>query len=136
MRSIILRSIIDVALLSLPVLLLAPACDTLTEAPPPPLADVCQIHLQTGFSHTPVKVAVDNSQVFADSVTTGLALAVAAIIPVQVSKGTHGLNVTVGSSAFKDTTFAIADTLYVGVTYDATTSRITYVLQRRPFYYR
>jgi hypothetical protein len=58
-----------------------------------------------------VKVSVDDSQVFADTVTTGSVLAFAAIIPVKVTKGTHGLNVTVPNSASKDTTFTIADTL-------------------------
>jgi hypothetical protein len=73
-----------------------------------------------------VKVAIDNSQVFADAVTTGSILAFAAIVPVQVFKGTHLLNVTVADSVSKDTTFTIADTLYIGVNYDAPIQRITY----------
>jgi hypothetical protein len=63
-------------------------------------------------------------------------VAVAAIIPVQVHKGTHLLNVTVPNSVSKDTTFTIADTLYIGVNNDATTPRITYHFRRLPFYYR
>ena len=83
-----------------------------------------------------MKLAADDSQVFADTVTTGSVLAFAAFIPVKVTKGTHGMNVTVPKSASKDTTFTIADTLYIGVYYDATSSRITYAFQRQPFYYR
>jgi hypothetical protein len=116
--------------------MLQPACETSTEAPPQTLADVCQIHLQSGFSNTPVKVSVDFSQVFSDTVTTGSILAFAAIIPVQVSIGTHFLNVTVANSVSKDTAFTIADTLYIGVNYDATIPGITYHFQRWPFYYR
>jgi hypothetical protein len=112
------------------------ACNSSTEAPPPGLADVCAIHLQSGFFHTPVRVSVDFSRVFEDTVATGLVLAVAAIIPVQVFNGPHLLNVTVAGSVSKDTTFTIADTLYIGVNYDATTSRIAYSFRRMPFYYR
>jgi hypothetical protein len=97
---------------------------------------VVQIHLQSGFSHTPVRVSVDFSQVFADTVTTGLVLAVAAIIPVQVVNGPHLLNVTVADSIAKGTTSTIADTLHIGVNYNATSSRISYAFQRQPFYYR
>jgi hypothetical protein len=136
MRLLTLRSASYDVLLASVLVTLQLACDTSTDVPPPPLADVCQIHLGSWFSHTPVKVAVDNSQVFADTVTTGSVLAFAAIIPVQVSKGTHGLNVTIVGSVSKDTTFTIADTLYIGVNYNATSSRISYALQRQPFYYR
>jgi hypothetical protein len=136
MTFIILKSIIQIGLLYVPVLLLQPACDSSTEALPPGLADVCAIHLQSGFFHAPVRVSVDFSQVFEDTVTTGLALAVAAVIPVQVFNGPHLLNVTVAGSVSKDTTFTIADTLYIGVNYDATTSRIAYSFRRMPFYYR
>jgi hypothetical protein len=133
---IIPKSSVQIALLSLSVLLLQPACNSAADAPPPALADVCQIHLQSGFYKTPVRVSVDFSQVFADTVTTSLVLAVAAMIPVQVYNGTHLLNVTVPNLVSKDTTFTIADTLYIGVNYDATTPRITYHFQRLPFHYR
>lgn len=92
--------------------------------------------MQAWFSHTPVKVALDHSQVSADIVTNDFVLAFAAILPARVFNGTHFLNVTVAESVSKDTTFTIADTLYIGVNYDATSSRITYAFQRQPFYYR
>ena len=132
----ILRSIIHIVVLFLLVLLLQPACNKSTEVLPPALADLCQIHLQGWFSHTPVKVIVDNSQVFSDTIATGSILAFAAIIPVQVSQGTHGLIVTAADLVSNDTTFTINDTLYIGVNYDEVTSNIRYVFQDRPFYYR
>jgi hypothetical protein len=92
--------------------------------------------LQAWFSDTPVKVAVDHSQVFADILTTHFILAFAAIIPVQVFNGTHFLSLTVAEAVSKDTTFTIADTLYIGVNSDATTPRITYHFQRWPFHCR
>lgn len=98
-------------------------------------ADLFQIHLQNGFSNTPVKVRVDYSQVFFDTVSTGYVLSVAAIIPVKIRKGTHFLSVTAGSTT-SNTTFTIADTLYIGVNYSSTNSRITYRFQQYPFGYR
>ena len=112
------------------------ACNSPTDANPPVLADLCQIHLLGWFTHMLVKVTVDNSQVFADTITTGSILAFAAIIPVQVSKGTHRLNVNVAETVSKDTTFTITDTLYIGVSYDETTSKIMYVFRHEPFGYR
>jgi hypothetical protein len=132
----ILRSIIHIIVLSILVLLLQPACNKSTEVLPPALADLCQIHLQNWFSDTPVKVVVDNSQVFSDTITTGSILAFAAIIPVQVSQGTHGLIVTVADSVSNDTAFTITDTLYIGVNYNEITSTIRFVFRDRPFYYR
>jgi hypothetical protein len=111
------------------------ACATSTE-PNSGFADVCEIHLQAWFSHTPVKVAVDYSEVFDDTITTGDILAFAAIVPVQVSRGVHALRVTADGSFAKDTTFTIIDSLYVGVNYNVTTSRINYIFQRHPFRYR
>ncbi len=119
--------------------MLQPACHTTTEVSSPDLANVCQIHLQAWFSQSSVTVTIDNSRVFAGYVSTGAVLGYAAILPVQVTKGTHGLNVTVFNSlsslASKDTTFTVADTLYIGVNYDNTTSQIKYYFSRRPFLY-
>ncbi len=95
MKIKILPPITPIIILSMLVLLLQPACNKSTEVLPPAFADLCQIHLQSWFSDTPVKVIVDNSQVFADTITTGSILAFAAIIPVQVSQGAHELIVTV-----------------------------------------
>jgi hypothetical protein len=136
MTFIILRSVFQVGVFCVPVLLLQPGCNSSAKAAPPTFADVCEIHLQSGFDKTPANVSVDFSQVFSDTVTTGLILAVAEIIPVQVYEGTHRLNLTVPNSVSKDTIFTVADTLYIGVNYDATTPRITYHFQRLPFYYR
>ena len=83
-----------------------------------------------------MKVIVDNSQVFSDTITTGSILAFAAIIPVQVSQGTYGLIVSVADTASNDTTFTITDTLYIGVNYDEITSKIRYVFRDRSFPYR
>jgi hypothetical protein len=92
--------------------------------------------LQSWFSETPVKVMVDNFQVFADTITTGSILAFSAIILVQVSQVTHGLIFSAANSVSNDTTFRITDTLYIGVNYNKLTSKIRYVFQDRPFYYR
>lgn len=100
------------------------------------IANLFQIHLQGGFSNTPVKVNVDYSQTFNDTVTTGSIIAVAAIIPVDIYKGTHLLKVTIADSITKDTTFTINDTLYIGVNYSPSTSNITYNFRHTPFPYR
>lgn len=73
MRFNILRSIMHIAVLSMLVPLLQSSCNKSTEVLPPAFADLCQIHLQSWFSNTPVKVIVDNSQVFEDNITTGSA---------------------------------------------------------------
>ena len=94
------------------------------------------IHLQSWFSHTPVVVFVDESQVFADTVSTGYAVAVAAIIPVQIDQGAHLLTVTVPNQVSKDTLFTIYDTLYAAVYYDSARASIDYHFQRNRFVYR
>lgn len=100
------------------------------------IANIFEIHLQGGFSYTPVKVRVDYSQIFSDTVTTIPALEVADIIPAQIYKGTHSLSITVADSITNDTTFTINDTLYIGVNYSPTTFRITYNFRHLPFRYR
>ena len=101
-----------------------------------PLAKVFEIHLQAWFSHTPVLISVDQSQVFANTVSTGSILAFAAIIPLQVTQGTHKLTVSIAGTVSKDTSFTISDTLFVGVSYNSTNGTINYRFQRNPFYYR
>jgi len=107
-----------------------------TVQPGPPAAEMFQVHLQNGFSHTPVSVAVDHQSVFADTVSTNLSLALAAVIPVQVNQGTHTLSVTVPDTISKDTTFTIADTLYIAVSYSSTSRSLDFRFQRNRFYYR
>ena len=113
------------------------ACrDEGTTQPQAPLAEVFEIHLQDGFSETPVVISVDQAQVFASTVSTGFIVAFAAIIPVQLTQGTHKLTVTIAHTVSKDTSFAISDTLFVGVSYNSTTRTIDYRFQRNRFYYR
>jgi len=112
------------------------SCNNNVDSTDQEIADLFQIHLQSWFSNTPVKVRVDYSQIFVDTVTTGSIIAVAAIIPVEIYRGTHFLSVTVADSITNDTTFSINDTLYIGVNYSSTTSRITYRFQQYPFGYR
>jgi hypothetical protein len=107
-----------------------------TTQPQPTPAKAFQVHLQSGFSDTPVTVSVDQTLVFADTVTTGFALAVAAIIPVEVNQGSHNLRVAIANILSKDTSFTISDSLYVGVSYDSARATINYRFQRNPFYYR
>ena len=111
------------------------SCNNNVEPTNQDVADLFQIHLQGWFSNTPVKVRLDYSQIFIDTVTTGSIIAVAAIIPAKVYKGTHFLSVT-ADSITNDTTFTITDTLYIGVNYSSTNSRITYRFQHYPFGYR
>jgi hypothetical protein len=93
----------------------------------------CEIHLRTGFDHTAVKVFVDYSQVFSDTISTGSILAFAAIFSVNLSEGKHILKVTAADSVSKGTTFVIHDTLYIGVHYGQT---IQYEFKSEPYYYR
>ncbi len=109
--------------------------DGITESQSTP-ADAFAIHLQNGFSNTPVLVSVDGIRIFADTVSTGYALAVAAVIPVQVNRGPHQLSVTIPMRVSKDTLFVIEDTLYTAVHYDSASATIGYHFQRTPFYYR
>jgi hypothetical protein len=99
-------------------------------------ADLFRIDLQDGFSNTPVKIFIDNSLLFADTVTTNYVISLAAIIPAQITKGMHILRTTVDNSITKDTTFTIVDTLYIGVNYNANSLSISYHFQHSPFFYR
>jgi hypothetical protein len=107
-----------------------------TTAPQAIPATVFQIHLQGWFSKTPVNVYIDQSQVFADTISTGYIIAVAAIIPVQINQGVHTLGVTIPNSVSKDTSFTISDSLYTGVNYNLEKAMISYHFQRKPFVYR
>lgn len=102
----------------------------------PELADVFRIDLQGGFSLTPVQVKLDNTQIFFDTVSTGSILAFAAVIPVQIYKGTHTLSVTVDNLITKSTTFNISDSLYAGVNYNKNNSEVTIIFREEPFGYR
>ena len=99
------------------------------------LAKVFEIHLQAWFSHTPVSISVDQGEVFAGTVSTGSILAFAAIIPVQVTQGTHKLTASIADSVSKDTTFTISDTLFVGVNFNPANGSIDYRFQRNRFYH-
>ncbi len=110
--------------------------DTGTVEPEPPMAQAFAVHLQSGYAHTPVIVSIDHARVFQDTVSTGYVLAFAAIIPVNVTQGTHTLTVTVPDKVSKDTTFTIVDTLYAGVQYSAAARRIDVEFQKSPFFYR
>ena len=139
------RPIIYFIFLLLPGLFLSLSCNSTTEVQPSneeessTLAKVCQIHLQAWFSQTDVYVNVDSSRIFQGNVSTGSTLGYAAIIPVQVSKGTHTLGVFIWSSALSakptDTTFTIADTLYIGVNFDERAGKVTFIYQTTPFLY-
>jgi hypothetical protein len=111
-------------------------CNNSTEPTIQEFAKLFEIHLQGGFSNTPVKVKVDNSQLLNDTVTTGSILAYAAIIPAQINKGLHSLSITIDDSITKDTTFTINDTLYIGVNYKQSTSSINYYFRYHSFPYR
>ncbi len=129
------KSFLNIAFLSSVALMLQPGCNTPNEIPPADIVNLCEVHLQGWFTQTPVTVSVDNSRLFAGNVSTSAILGVAAVIPVHVTKGTHALNVTVSNSISKDTTFTIADTLFIGVNYDSRTSHITYYFTRHRFIY-
>ena len=145
MRFTMFRPVIYFIFLFLPALVLSLSCNSTTAVQPSieeessTLAKVCQIHLQASFSQTYVYVNVDSSRVFQGNVSTGSTLGYAAIIPVQVSRGTHALSVFVLSSALSafptDTTFTIADTLYIGVNFDANAGKITFTYRTTPFQY-
>jgi hypothetical protein len=107
-----------------------------TTSPKPVPASVFRIDLQSGFSNTPVVVYVDQSQVFADTVSTNIAVSVAAIIPVQINQGIHTLGIVIPNSVSKDTSFLVPDSLYVGVGYSALKGTIDFIFWQRPFPYR
>ena len=145
MKCTMFRPVICFIFLFLPALVLSLSCNSTTEVQPSneeessTLAKVCQIRLQSWFSQTDVYVNVDSSRVFQGNISTGSTSGYAAIIPVQVSKGTHTLSVFVLSSALSafptDTTFTIADTLYIGVNFDAHPGKITFTYRTTPFLY-
>lgn len=118
------------------ILLFINGCDNNVDTNKAEPADHLQVDLQTWFLNVNVKVSIDNSIVFNDTVTTGSILAYAAIIPINITKGKHSLKVTVENTITNESTFTIDDTLYVGVHYSATNSNITFDFQKEPFPYR
>ena len=106
-----------------------------TEAQPSNTANEFQVHLQAWYAQTPVTVAIDNVQAFADTISTGSIIGVAAIVSPKVTNGTHSLRVTIANSISKDTTFTIQDTLYISANYNSQNSQITYYFTRNRFLY-
>lgn len=125
------KSFIHYTMLLIIILLLGLSCNKSTEVitAPNASAGLCQIDLQSWFDNTPVKVKVDNCQVFSDTISTEPILAFAAIFQIQVSKGTHEIVVSIADTLFNDTTFTIKDTLYIGVNYHAINSKISYTFR-------
>lgn len=98
-------------------------------------AKVFEVHLQWVFSQTPVKVFIDNSQLFSDTVSSSSVVGVAKIIPVSITNGLHSLRVALSNSLTKDTLFTIQDTMYIGVKYNKQNSQIEYSFTRMRFLY-
>lgn len=99
-----------------------------------PTAAHLEVHVQTWFHDTPVRVWIDGRQVLDDEVSTGAILAYAATISTQVGAGPHHLRARVDGIA-ADTTVSVDDTLYVGVD-RMEDGRIAFHAQRTPFAYR
>jgi len=94
-----------------------------------------EIHLQSWFSNTPVKVFLNDSLMLSDTISTGSILAYASIIPVTLSEGEHKLHVMANKNAELEDWFEVNSTLYIGVHYDSLQSKISYIFQNNPFYY-
>ena len=94
-----------------------------------------EIHLQSWFSNTPVKVFFDDSLVLEDTVSTGSIIGIAKIIPMNISEGKHKLRITANGSAEYEEIFEINSTLYVGVSYESARSNISFIFQNEQFYY-
>jgi hypothetical protein len=94
-----------------------------------------EIHLQAWFSNTPVEVFLDDSLFLRDSISTESSIAIARIIPTNLVEGTHELRVIANGEAEYMETFEIKSTLYVGVIYESTQSKISFHFQTDKFYY-
>ena len=94
-----------------------------------------EIHLQSWYSNTPVEVYLDDSLILSDTVSTGYILAFASIIPMTISEGTHNLRVKANTHVEFEENFEVKSTLYVGVLYDSTQSKVLYIFQNDQFYY-
>ena len=97
---------------------------------------ILEVHLQTGFVDTPVRVEVDETLVLDARITTGTVLAFAAIVPVAVNDTRHLLGVQVDSLAIAVTEILVSETPYVGVCYDEAERAVTFVPSAQPFVYR
>lgn len=93
-----------------------------------------EIHLQSWFDSTWVRIDVDESIVTEKKVSTGEILAYAAIIPVKVKRGEHQLHVEINNNVESDTSFIVEDTLYAGINYG--NENISFKFQRNPFSYK
>ena len=108
-------------------------CGSDTSAPEP--QRILEVHLQTWFADTPVRVEVNEMPVLDARITTGSILAFAAIVRVHVDDGRHLLEVKADDITGVIET-VVPDTSYIGVCYNATEHHLTFIPSKRPFAYR
>jgi hypothetical protein len=92
-----------------------------------PLSSVFYIDLQMSFKSDSVRVSVDQSKVFADTVTTSLILGLAKSISPSVTIGSHSIKIEILNQRVQaDTTINISDTTTLAINYDRTSKTISF----------
>jgi hypothetical protein len=88
---------------------------------------VFYIDLQNAFQHDSVRVSVDQTQVFADTITTSLILSLAKRVTPIVVNGSHSIKVELlNLNVSADTTINVSDTTTLAVNYVRSTKNISF----------
>jgi len=93
------------------------------------------IHLQNGFDHDFVRVGVDGSTVFEDTVTTNQVLGFAHGINLEKENGLHSIILNINNTGGAIDTFLLENELWIGVGYVDTTNNTTIEYSGLPYIY-
>jgi hypothetical protein len=93
------------------------------------------LHIQSDFNGELVKIDLDGSTVFEDSVTTMQVLGLAAIDSLEMNNGSHEIQVTVNSIYTYSENFNLSNPLWLGINYSNPGNVISILYSNEAFYY-
>ena len=88
-------------------------------------ADKFELHLQHGFDQTYVHIKIDDKTIFFGEATTDNTISLAAIISVNILKGSHTIKIY-SDTMEADTSFILPDTMIIGIIRDFSTKEISF----------
>jgi hypothetical protein len=93
------------------------------------------IDLQETFEQTPVRIYLDDIELYNATVTTNHALGLASSVSTTTSTGVHSLRIVTYDTYTATTSFRLDAELYIGVMRSPYSNMLSFQLQGTPFIY-